>query len=144
VPALTELGCPYWDGSAAGLWIGMSLDTSAKDMAQAILEGVVFRAGQVIDAMSEQISIGDDISIDGGMSANPYFCQFLCDVLQKRVVVQDKGELTALGTAMMAKGTNNVSDSEVTRHRSYEPAASYEEGRLLFLNAISRSQNWRN
>ncbi|MFV2093305.1 MAG: FGGY family carbohydrate kinase, partial [Hyphomicrobiales bacterium] len=40
VPALTGLGCPYWDGSAAGLWIGMSLDTTPGDMVQAILEGI--------------------------------------------------------------------------------------------------------
>lgn len=143
VPALTGLGCPYWDGSAAGLWIGMSLDTSAKDMAQAILEGVAFRTGQVIDAMSEQVSISEDISIDGGMSSNPYFCQFLCDAFQKRIVVQTMGEITVLGTALMAMGTNSVSDNEFAQCRSYEPATSYEEGKLLFSKAVSRSRNWR-
>lgn len=29
VPALTGLGCPHWDGTAAGMWIGMTLDTTA-------------------------------------------------------------------------------------------------------------------
>jgi len=74
VPALTGLACPYWERSASGLWIGLSLDTTAPDMVQAILEGIAFRAGQVIDAMHAHVPIGDQISIDGGMSANPYFC----------------------------------------------------------------------
>jgi glycerol kinase len=142
VPALTGLGCPYWDGSAAGLWIGMSLDTSAKDMVQAILEGIAFRAGQVIDAMSAQVSIGDDISIDGGMSSNPYFCQFLSDVLQKRIVVPTTGELTALGTAMMAMGTDGVGDTETAGYRSYQPAASHENNKARFTEAVSRSRSW--
>lgn len=144
VPALTGLGCPYWDGSAAGLWIGMSLDTSAKDMVQAILEGIAFRTAQVVDAMSEHVSIGKDISIDGGMSSNPYFCQFLSDVLQKQIVVQTMGELTALGTAVMAMGSNRVGDNETAQYRSYLPAASHEKGKARFAEAVSRSRNWQN
>jgi glycerol kinase len=41
VPALCGLACPHWDRSAAGLWIGMGLDTTAIDLTQAVLEGIV-------------------------------------------------------------------------------------------------------
>ena len=37
VPALSGLACPHWDRGAAGLWIGMGLDTTAKDLMQAVL-----------------------------------------------------------------------------------------------------------
>src|SRR5690606_5313139 len=49
VPALSGLACPHWDRTAAGLWIGMSADTSREDMAQALLEGIAFRTAEVID-----------------------------------------------------------------------------------------------
>ena len=144
VPALTGLGCPYWDGSAAGLWIGMSLDTSAKDMVQAILEGVALRAGQVLAAMSDLIPIGNTISIDGGMSRNPYFCQFLSDVLQKRIIVQSSGDQTASGTAMMATEAAVELNHETAQSRIFEPAALYDDNKAQFAKAVTRSRNWRN
>jgi len=144
VPALTGLGCPFWDGSASGLWIGMSLDTSAKDMVQAILEGIAFRTGQVIDAMSKRVPIADAISVDGGMSANPYFCQFLADILQKHIVVQSSGEQTAYGTAMMAIGGSSIDAPLSGQGVTYDPGTSYDEAKARFAEAVTRSRNWQN
>ena len=42
------------------------------------------------------------ISIDGGMTANPYFCQFLADTLEHELVISEQPELTAVGTATLA------------------------------------------
>ncbi|HHI82484.1 MAG TPA: glycerol kinase [Rhizobiales bacterium] len=144
VPALTGLGCPFWDGSAAGLWIGMSLDTSPKDMVQAILEGIALRTAQVIDAMDDLVSIGDGISIDGGMSRNRYFCQFLADVLQRRIHVPSSGEQTALGTAMMAMGPDCSLPAETQQGASYVPKAEYDGVRERFADATGRARNWHN
>ena len=142
VPALTGLGCPYWDGSAAGLWIGMSLDTTADDLVQAILEGVVFRASQVIDAMEEITEVGQTISIDGGLSGNPWFCQFLADVLQKTVTVQSGKELTAFGTAMMAAGNAIINEAESVQQAGYAPITNHNEHKLRFAEAVSRCRGW--
>ena len=143
VPALTGLGCPHWDGSAAGLWIGLSLDTSAKDMMQAILEGIAFRTDQVIQAMSELVPMANSISVDGGMSCNPYFCQFLSDVLQKQIVVPFSAEQTALGVAMMSIGRENIGNAKTMQSRCYDPVASQAESRSLFSEAVSRSKDWK-
>ena len=40
VPALAGLGSPYWDDSAAGLFIGMTGATTRRDMQQALIEGI--------------------------------------------------------------------------------------------------------
>ncbi len=141
VPALTGLGCPHWDGSAAGLWLGLSLDTTPKDMVQAIIEGVALRAAEVINAMGEQVSIGDEISIDGGMSANPYLGQFLADILQKRVVVQSIAELTALGTAQMAMGS--VDQAAQTEIQAFEPVTRHDGLEERFAEAVGRSRGWK-
>ncbi len=141
VPALTGLGCPYWDGSAAGLWIGMSLETSPQDLVQAILEGVAFRAVQIIAAMEKRISVGDVISIDGGMSVNPYFCQFLADVLQKQVSVPACSEITAYGTALMVMGKTGF-ENNLLSPTIYFPENQHDNGKSLFEDALSRCRNW--
>ena len=146
VPALTGLGCPHWDGSAAGLWLGMSLDTSAMDMVRSILEGVAFRAAEVLDAMDDRVAIGNTVSIDGGMSANPYFCQFLSDVLQKHIMIHASAEQTAHGAAMMAMGdfSSEKNGGDVGDDATiYNPSENFHEGKGLFANAVARSKGWR-
>ncbi len=143
VPALNGLACPYWEGAAAGLWIGMGLDTSAHDMVQAIIEGVALRAGQVIDAMGAQVVIAESISIDGGMSANPYFCQFLATVLQKQIRVSAIDELTAMGTAMMAMGAGDQVDEGNAQYRIYEPEEQLAGSKARFADAVDRCRDWR-
>ena len=102
VPALSGLAAPHWDRNASGLWIGLGLDTTAKDMMQALLEGVALRACELIEAMARLGARGQDISIDGGLSKNPYFGQFLANALNRRVVVASSADLTGLGIARMA------------------------------------------
>ena len=143
VPALTGLGCPYWDSSAAGLWIGMSLDTSARDLVQAVLEGIALRAAQVIEAMEQQSRIGTAISIDGGLSANPWFCQFLADVLQKTILVPASAELTARGTALMAAGPDATGNTPRAPQARYAPRADQQAAKALFASAVTRSRDWR-
>ena len=143
VPALSGLGCPHWDKSAAGLWIGLSLDTQPADLMQSILEGIVFRTAEVISAMNQLTSIQGDISIDGGLSANPYFCQFLTDVLQRPVTVQTTTELTALGTARLAAGTDNPVSLKTSPRQHYAPETDKSMYLEKFRNAVDRSSQWQ-
>ena len=102
VPALAGLACPHWDRRARGAWMGLSLDTGPRDMMQAVLEGVAFRTAQVIAAIARHQPVGAPIPIDGGMTANRYFCQFLADTLGRELIVSDAPELTAVGAATLA------------------------------------------
>ena len=143
IPALSGLGCPHWDRKAGGLWLGLSLDTGPADLMQSILEGIVFRAAEVINAMNDLVKITNEISIDGGLSTNPYFCQFLADVLNLQIIVQSTAELTALGTAKLAAGEklNNVKEGSFQR---YYPESDKQQYLDRFKNAVTRSKNWRN
>ena len=102
VPALSGLAAPHWDRNAAGLWLGLGLDTTKQDMMQAVLEGVALRACEVMEVMARQGGRGTSISIDGGLSQNPYFGQFLANALNRRVLVSSSADLTGLGVARMA------------------------------------------
>jgi glycerol kinase len=102
VPALAGLACPHWDRAARGAWMGMSLNTRSIDLAQAVLEGIAFRTAEIMNAMSGSMTGNAPISIDGGMSRNPWFCQFLADVLARPLRISDEPELTALGCGQLA------------------------------------------
>ena len=146
VPALSGLGCPHWDRRAAGLWIGLSLDTDPRDMMQALLEGIALRAAEVIRAMSSLTEIGDEISVDGGVSVNPYFRQFLSDVLGMCVSVKTFPEITAIGTAQLAGAGDIRFGDGVTPVQRILPRTNLQdrESRVArFSEAVSRSGQWR-
>jgi glycerol kinase len=143
VPALSGLACPHWDRSATGLWLGMSLDTKRCDLVQALLEGVALRAAEVIRAMGEFAVIGERVSIDGGVSANPYFCQFLANVLGHQVSVNAMAELTALGTATLAAGRELEAVAAAGGRRDYLPEADKTTYLDRFQEAVARSRNWK-
>ena len=86
VPALSGLACPHWDRSAGAMWLGMDAGTRREDLCQALLEGVVLRSAEVIQAMDGYLKVTDRLSIDGGLARSPYFAQFLADSLQRRIV----------------------------------------------------------
>jgi glycerol kinase len=148
VPALSGLGCPYWDRSAAGMWLGLGLDTTKADMMQALLEGVALRAGEVITAMSRLAPIGKHISIDGGLAKNGYFGRFVADVLGREITIPASTELTGLGTAQLALIGAGLADID-TLPPLPAPKARLAAGKLAdeyrmkFHTAVTRSRNWR-
>jgi len=127
VPALSGLACPHWDRRAAGLWLGLSLETGRSDLVRAVLEGVALRAAEVIRAMGEFATIGEQISIDGGVSVNPYFCQFLANVLGRQVSVKAMAELTALGAAALAGGGDIPLAADAQAQTDYLPNADMSQ-----------------
>ena len=146
VPALSGLACPHWDRSASGLWIGMGLDTTRADLVQSVLEGVALRAAEVMAEMARQLPLAETISIDGGLSNNPYFCQFLSNALKRAVAVPSSTELTALGTARMAMlggGEVHLPSLPHPRHVCHPDHPLTDEMTSVFAQAVSRARDWR-
>ena len=146
VPALSGLACPHWDRGAAGLWLGMGLETTARDLVQALLEGVALRAAEVIAAMTELTALSDSISIDGGLTNNPYFNRFLANALGKTVIVQESPELTGLGTARMAMlgaGAKSLPPLNAPRTEIKPDAPLGTELKQRFAEAVTRAKNWK-
>nr|WP_314419032.1 glycerol kinase [uncultured Erwinia sp.] len=147
VPALSGLGCPHWDRSAAGVWAGLSLETERKDMLQSILEGIAVRSAEVINAMDKVRAIGDTIFVDGGLSSNAYFKQFLATLIQKRIVSPSNREITAQGVALLARrGAGNTHPMKVRNQQSItEPQnKDYSSYFDRYQDIINRSRNLRN
>lgn len=102
VPALAGLGCPHWDRAARGAWLGLSLADEKTDLVQALLEGIALRTAEVLQAMDALYSFRGPVSIDGGLSRNPYFVEFLAQVAGHDLFLPDETEQTAVGLARMA------------------------------------------
>lgn len=147
VPALSGLGCPHWDRSAAALWVGMNGGTTRQDLCQALLEGVALRSVEVITAMDGFLSVTDRLSIDGGLARSPYFAQFLADALQRCIITQRFDELTSYGcAALAAKGMGIELAPPRNTSTAFNPKVSAEEAmqwRTTFSDAVKRSKDWR-
>ncbi len=105
VPGFTGLGAPHWDPNARGLISGLTLDTSAADIVRATLEGIAYSTRDLVEAMGTPPAT---IRIDGGMSQNGWFAQFLADTLAVPVERPASHETTALGAAVLAGITTGV------------------------------------
>lgn len=147
VPALAGLGAPFWDRSAAGMWLGMDASTTRADLCQAALEGIALRSAQVIDAIAIGRANQGVLSIDGGLSRSRYFSQFLANVLQCAVMTRDFDELTAFGAAALSARAQNGRDLTLkAREYLYTPTCSATvaiEYKKRFADALNRVKNWR-
>jgi glycerol kinase len=135
VPALSGLACPHWDRSARGSWMGLSLHTTATDMVQAVLEGVAFRTAEVFLALERNQPVDGRISLDGRMTENAFFVQFLSNVLQRELSLSSEPELTAIGTATLAAEASGINSGYVARQRIITPGESCASLRALFTAA---------
>lgn len=149
VPALSGLGCPYWDRSAAGLWLGFGLDTTREDLCQSVLEGVALRAVQLLERFESIAGRPAVLPVDGGLTHNEYFCRFLADAAGLEVTVPAVAEITGLGAARMAVlGAGLARDAHALPPlpppaRRYLPTEEFSDAHARFAEAVERARRWR-
>ncbi|KTD63959.1 glycerol kinase GlpK [Legionella spiritensis] len=103
VSSFNGLGAPHWCSTPGGVIFGLSRNTQPAHFARAALEGVCYQTREVLACMREDSNL--DISllrVDGGMTENQWFLQFLSS--QCGTIIQRPAniESTALGAAMLA------------------------------------------
>ncbi len=102
VPAFTGLGAPYWIPEARGIISGLTRDTGQNEIVRAALQSVVYQSKDLLDAMKDDGLKPSLIKVDGGMTQNDWFNQFLADVSTLKVLKPKTQETTALGAALVA------------------------------------------
>jgi len=106
VPALSGLGAPYWDPHARGAISGITGATGRAEIARAALESAAYQTQDLIAAMRADWPQAEKarsvLKVDGGMSANDWFLQFLADIVAAPVERPRVLETTALGAAYLA------------------------------------------
>lgn len=142
VPALAGLACPHWDAAAKGAWLGLSLETSRMDMVQAMLEGIAFRAAEILNEMRSQCLLTGPVHVDGGMAANAWFCQFLADVTGSDISVLSQNEMTALGVARLAAQALGMDIAVSGTTQIYTPQKDLRADLQHFARARRLIQTW--
>ena len=109
VPAFQGLGTPYLDPGARALIGGLSRATGRAQIIRAVLEGIAFRCGEVIDALRADApdSTLDVVRVDGGAARNDFLMQFQANVSGvpiERPAVHDAACLGAAYLAGLATG----------------------------------------
>lgn len=141
VPALSGLAAPYWDRTAAPIFIGMDHATDRRDLVRAVLEGIAMLTAGLIGAAAEVAELDRTISIDGGLSQSAFFAQFLASASNRAIAVPSMHELTALGLAEFC-GLDVSAARE--KHARFEPDGSViEEHHEQFARAVERARGWR-
>lgn len=139
VPAFVGLGAPYWDASARGTLVGMTLGTTREHIVRATLESIAYQTKELIDCM--ELESGhklQELRVDGGASANDFLMQFQADVLGCTISRPADTETTALGAAYLAglatgvwSGTEEL-ESLWARDRVFEPSMAASKRTELY------------
>lgn len=112
VPAFTGLGAPYWNPDVRGLLMGLTRDSKKEHIIRAALESVAYQSLDLFKAMTNDAN-GSIISmrVDGGMTQNKWFLQFLADMISIKIERPQILEITALGVAFTAGLQNGTYSS---------------------------------
>ncbi len=139
IPGFTGLGAPHWRPDARGLITGLTLDTTAEDLVRATLEGIAFSTRDLLDAMGAPPAA---IRIDGGMSQNGWFAQFLADTLCVPVERPQSHETTAMGAAFLAGITTGIFADKADVAAKWSRAARFEPNMAEEKRAANHA-NWQ-
>ena len=148
IPAFTGLGAPYWDAHARGALFGLTRDTSQAHIVRAALESVAYQTKDLLVAMQKDgAEHFRQLRIDGGMANNPWFNQYLSDILQLPIDKPDCVESSALGAAFLAglgAGVyKNLDEVACLWHRAEEflPSMNKDQAEMKYqgwLDCVSR------
>ena len=153
VPAFVGMGAPYWDADARGTVVGITRGTTRAHFVRAALESIAYQSKDLLDAMEKDA--GSEIpciKADGGASANSFLMQFQADISDRRVVLPEVGETTALGAAYLAGLATGYWDSlaEVEgnwrKKREFAPSLSGEKRTRLLESwgkAVSAARGYK-
>jgi xylulokinase len=110
-PAGSELFLPYLSGErtphndphAKGVLFGLTHETDAAAIGQAVLEGVAFAFRDGMDALFDSGAAIESITVIGGGARSAYWGRILSSVLGRPLIYRDGGEVgPAYGAARLA------------------------------------------
>jgi xylulokinase len=121
VPASSEMFLPYLSGertphndpNAKGVLFGLTHESDAATIGQAVLEGVAFAFRDGMDALTDSGATIESITVIGGGAKSAYWGKILSSVLHRPLVYRDGGEVgPAYGAARLAQLAHSKSSIE--------------------------------
>lgn len=102
VPAFLGLGIPYWESDAKASIVGISRDVTKKHVMRAALESIAYQVKDAIEVIENETGIKvKNLNIDGGVTTNKIYNQFLADLLNCNIEKNLNEELSPIGAALL-------------------------------------------
>jgi xylulokinase len=115
LPYLSGERTPHNDPNAQGVLFGLSHETDAATIGQAVLEGVAFAFRDGMDALLASGATIESIAVIGGGARSAYWGRVLSSVLRRPLIYRDSGAVgPAYGAARLARmGAEKASVEDV-------------------------------
>lgn len=101
LPYLLGERSPHWNSEAKGVFFGIRLGHNSAHFVRSIMEGIIFGLYSVGKALEETTGPIKVIHANGGFARSPLWVQMLADIFNKKVVISESVESSALGAAIV-------------------------------------------
>ncbi|WP_370479550.1 FGGY family carbohydrate kinase [Tamlana flava] len=103
VPAFSGMGAPYWQKHWKASIHGLTFGTRKEHLVRAALESIAFQIKDVIQSIEEETNSSlKELKVNGGITANNFLMQFICDLLKTPITNMGITDVSAWGAALMA------------------------------------------
>ncbi len=152
VPAFQGLYAPWWDATARGAILGLTLHSTGAHVVRATLEALAFQTRAVLEAAEADAGLAiPELRVDGGATGNPVLLQAIADALGRPVTRALDPEATVRGAAFAAGLAAGLwrSPAELARlrgpvetvHAAWD-ADRRETEYADWLRAVDRARGW--
>jgi len=124
LPALQGLGAPHGEPGRRGALTGLTASVERGHIARAGLEGLAFRAREVLDHVYTLVDAPEPeaLGVDGGLTRSSLFLQILADLTGRVVRRHATPEATLLGAAICAgRGAELLTEADLAAWRRFDP-----------------------
>ena len=121
IPYILGERAPIWDSAARGVFFGLDIKHSQGHLIRACMEGVVYAVYNIAKVLFEKTTV-TEIYAAGGFTKSAVWLQMLADVYNRKVLVSDAVESSALGAVML--GIEALAKEPLSKKRhctTYEP-----------------------
>jgi gluconokinase len=108
LPYILGERAPMWDPDACGVFFGLRALHHQQHMMRAIMEGISYALYDVMHAMEETYGTVETLYATGGFIESEFWLQMLADILNKKIIVHDYGDASAIGACFFAMYVNGI------------------------------------
>ena len=101
IPHLFGERAPIYNPNAHGAFLGISVEHNKRHFQRALIEGICFQIGWIMECVEELTGNHESILISGGFTRSETWIQILCDVLGKSLTLRETQDASTVGAAIL-------------------------------------------
>jgi xylulokinase len=123
-----------WQSNARGAFLGLGQESTAADLARALVEGITFEIAACVEVLEAAIGPIDRLLLTGGGYTYPFAAQLLCDVIGRPAVRGTERDAALVGAMLLARQAIGAADdpradaeARASRSTTFRPAPEITE-----------------